>query len=615
MSPLEQEAKTGADAYNLWAARIQTAIFWRANLWNGDALWKRAYRDYKGMQWNEMVDEGQDKASDNPADQITINILASQIMTLAPFLVNTNPEYKGKARKPDGYVSSMIQEAVLNYECDRKKVFDQLLKSVYDDLIIGHGVAKTGFTRKIDEATLAAAGDIVYEDYIADESVYAKRVRPFDFFFDPNASERNLETARWCCERYYKYATDVAVNDAYKSSVTRKLRSGEYKLNTKNLVYPEYSSDQVPGYPSGATEETYINPESELAILYEIWDKKHNKYYVFADGVPEPLLEARSPYDYLKGEFPYKKVDFVLLPDEWYGVGVHYMIQDQAYELNRHRTFSFHHRRRFSARKYEALNSIENDELEKLAGGEDGAYIKVPATGSVKPIEDVPMPQDYILVEQLIKADIETMTGVDQLIRGGQLPSRTTAGEVGTRVNVFTSKLAHKIKSVDDFYLGIGMQLNTHIAANYSRSQVVRVVGAQGEFFVEYSPQDLKDEIIIEMETISAPKYDPAVDKNQRIQLFQIIAQMWQTAMQAGQQLPINFQELFKWVIEAFDYKDIGRFFAPANQPIQPPQVITSSQLGQQLPQQQTMNSQDLLRQISGQATAAGGQNGNPSGI
>ena len=613
------EKRTGIETYHLWASRIQSAIYWRDSLWNGTNLWRRAYRDYKGIQFNDLVDEGLDTASDNPRDQITINILASQIMTLGPFLVNTNPEYKGTNRKPDGYVSAMIQSSLLNYECRRKGVFNQILKTIYDNLVIGHGVCKTGFIRKVDKAALSSIGDINYEDYITDESVYVKRIRPHDFFFDPNASERTLETARWCAERYYKYKGDVMYNASYNEKVLRKIRSGEYPLVTKDVSYPEEDHSWTTAW-SGMGLEALENPESQLVTLWEIWDKKYNKYYVFAEGCPEPLIEADSPYPYLKSEFPYKKVDFVLLPDEWYGVGVHYMIQDQAYELNRHRTFSFHHRRRFSARKYEVLEGVNEDELTKLATGEDGAYIRVKNMNSVKPIDDVPLPKDYVLIEQLIKADIETMTGVDQLIRGGQLPSRTTAGEVGTRVNVFSSKLAHKIKAVDDYYLAIGMQLSAHISANYLREQVIRIVGEQGIYYVQYSNEDLKDEILWDMETISAPKYNPDVDKGQRIQLFGFLVQVLQISAQTGMPISINFNEVFKWVVESFGYKDIARFFLPAAMPVAPPQlpkgqggdngIMTSDQFKQQMPAQNAMTAQDLLKQFAGGAIQPGTMGG-----
>lgn len=605
-----KEQRTGMETYQLWASRIQSAIYWRQNYYNGDVAWRRAYRDFGGDQWNNRVEEGYDLASDNLREEITVNVMMSHVLTMGPFLVNNKASFKATPRKPNGYVSAMIQENVLNYEYTRKKIHKQLRKCIYDDLIIGHGVAKTGFIRKLDEATIAQAGEINYEDYITDESIFARRTNPLDFYFDPNASERSLETARWCCERYYKYYNDVIVNDVYNPRVLRKIKSGEYPLNSKESIHAD--SNWTAGYDLNQGIE-YQNPEAELVCLYEIWDKKHNKYYVFADGCPEPLLEKDTPYDYLQGEFPYCKVDFVLPNNEWYGLGIPYLITDQAYELNRHRTFSFHHRRRFSARKYEVLQSIDTEELDKLQFGEDGAYVRVPNTNSIKPIEDVPLPRDYPVIEALIKGDIESMIGIDALIRGGQLPSRTTAGEVGTRVNIFTSKLAHRIEDVDDFFLSVGNQLNSHIGANYLKENVVRIVGDQGEYFVTYSNEDLKDEIILTMETVSAPKTDPTVERNQRIQLFNGLIQQAAVLTQLQQPLQVDFNEMLKWVLESFGNKDFGRFFKLASRPVVPP-----GQNGEQNPAQlaqpsaQPMNAQDLLKQMSGAAVSPAALNGSP---
>lgn len=566
--PFKQEQPTGKEAYQLWWSRIHSCVMWRYDYWNGDRNWDRAYRQYKGIEWEDRDDYLDEVSSDNPREKITVHMTASTVNTMLPFLVNRRPKAVAKPRKPQGTVSAMIQEEVLNYEYEHRDMHPQMKRAVKDMAIIGWGVIKTGFTLKLDEASNEKSGDINYEDYVADEACYVKRVCPKDFYFDPNASERNLSTARYCFERYRKYVADVLVNTSYKESVRKKIKSGEYKLITSNVEPDEqrrwwYDDDL-------GLSDMYINPENELATLYELWDKKYNKYYVFAEGVPEPLVEKDNPYPYLKGEFPYRIVQFEELPDEWYPIGICGMIEDQTIELNRHRTFAYHHRRILSARKYEVLEGIDDEEADKLAAAEDGTYIKVPQIGSIKLIEDAQLPKDYFPIEATIKGDIQETVGLDALMRGGDLGDRTTAGEVGTRVNLFSYKLNDRVDAVDDFFLKTMYQLNAHIGANYLKESVVRLIGPQGEFWVRYSNKDLRDEIILTLETVSAPKTDPNIERNQRIQILGIMMQALQVMVQTGVPIDIDFNEVFRWVLESFGRKDIARFFRSAANPIDP---------------------------------------------
>lgn len=581
----EREKKTGDFTYSLWHKRIEDTLMWRQQYWNGDKNWDNAYRMYRGKHYRDQ--DNDDPTSDDPRDLITVNITGSTIQNIGPFLMNGEAEFVLKPRKPSSTVSAMIQQSVLNYEWKQRAMQSQVRKAVDDCMIIGHGIIRTGFTLEIDEAVKAIDGDIVYSDYIKEESPYARRVSPKHFLFDPTASEKNLETARWCAEIFFVPVPDILANASYNQSVINDIKSGKYTIQTKISLNETKLND-----------ETCEDESRNLGILYEIWDKKYRKYYVFAKGVQEPLVEKDWPYPYLKG-FPYKMVSFIPIPDEPYAVGIPYMIQDQQYELNRKRSSLFIHTRIFN-RKYEVLKGAVDDEgLDALTQGEDGTIVEVNAPGAIRSIQDASLPSDVYQQEAIIKEDVRQLTGADALIQGGNLPSRTTAGEVNARSNIFRAKLDDRIGAIDTFVEEIGSQILAHIKANYLTDKIIKIVGQQGEYWVKYTTEDIQDDVDITMDSIAAPKTDPLLERQQALQILQIVQGLF-PLIQAGQ-IKINLNELFKWVLEKFDIKDIGRFFPDGLLPNPPLQEISSqssqSNELQQPNSTEIMSVQDLQKQ------------------
>ena len=290
------EPSTGIDAYRLWHQRINDAIKWRQDYWNGDKNWEVGQRMYRGDHWQGEDAELGD-ATDTAKEQITVNLTLSTIGTIGSFLMNKDVQFVLKPKKPEANVSAMLQQAALNDEWERGEMTVQVRKCVDDAMTIGHCVARTGFTLDVDEAVLKAQGEIEYKDYIREESPYLRRVNPKNFFFDPSASEGNLETARWCLEIFFVPISDILANSDYDKSVIAKIKSGECQIQRKVTLFSQENKNDV--FEDQESEE-YGNT---LGVLFEVWDKKHKKMYVFAGGVDEPLLEKKWPYEYLK-EFP-----------------------------------------------------------------------------------------------------------------------------------------------------------------------------------------------------------------------------------------------------------------------------------------------------------------------
>jgi hypothetical protein len=173
-------------------------------------------------------------------------------------------------------------------------------------------------------------------------------------------------------------------------------------------------------------------------------------------------------------------------------------------------------------------------------------------------------------------------------------------------------KLDARAKAVDKFLVKIGVQVLQHIKNNYRTERFVEILGTTGILWErqKLTAEQIKEEVDVSMETVSAPKVDPMVDRQQRLQVFGIAMQLL-PFIQAGI-VAIDINKLFAWVMESFGYKDVGKFFTPAllvNQPLQQ-QQISSGTSQQQTQQPSLLPSPNNMLQQQGMQSVLGGFNG-----
>lgn len=533
--------------YDDWHKKIQATLEWRENYWNGMKAWKRYMSLYIGDHWKSGRTLGIDEpSSERPNDRITVNVTGSTILLAKSFLVKSNPKFIIKPRKPEDVISVQLKEEAVNYEWKERDVQSHMRDAVLDSLIIGHGIVKIGFTFERPKYRKKSDGNADTREYIQKNSPYVERVNPFRFIFDIEGENfRKLDNGRWCAEIFFQTKKAILGNAKYNKSVLKEI--------TDNVSKPDT-------YPSPLVNkgETYDLDNSGLIPCYEVWDKEYYKRYVFAAGVENALIDEEWPYDYLEG-FPYEKIDFIPMPNEHYGLGIPAFIEDQQLELNRVRTSMFDHRRRFN-RKYQYVKgSVDDEEIQKLISGETGTVIALNEAGGITPIQEGTIPSDAFNVEGVIKGDIRELTGTDELARGGSLPSRTSAAEIQARQQYQNLKLDDRVNDTDKLFMNVGRKLIQHISANYDSSRLQKISGVAGTFWVRATKEDIQGEFDMEMETVSAPKTDELTDRQQAIQIFQMVMQNIQALGQS-----VNVPEMFKWLFAKFGEKDISRFFSPA---------------------------------------------------
>lgn len=573
-----KEPTKGIEAGRLWLDRIYDVIKWRTEYWNGDSAWRQAHRIYRGDQWEDR-NQFNDANSEFPNDRITVNITASTINDMLPFILNSNPVFNADPKLPDDVISAKIQCALLNLQWDMCSMQEQLEKAVLDWFIIGHCVTKTGYTFELqdDVRSKAKNGVITYHDIIKKEMPFLYRVNPFQFIFDINGKQRDLSSARWCCEVVFIPLFDLLANKDYKDSVINKIKDKTYNPQLMSSFKSLINQQDRDNFFDLKNYEADV----QNVVVYLIHDKKYKMYYEIAGDVPEPLVEKPWPYQYLlddEGTFPYDMAHYMDIPDEPYGVGLVGVMRDQQFEKNRKRTEGFIRGRIGGARMYAVRKGVlDPAEKEKLESGDDGTVLEVENPASdILPIPALTMNQDQLIIENMIDKDIQALTGSDALLRGSSLPSRTSAKEVQARSSIAGTKMSGKVARIKRLVRDIGYKIISHNRNNLTGDRVVQLIGQQGMFWHKFNRDDLSARIILNLTQMVKPDNDPDMIRQQAIQIFQMFTNTLPLLQQAGE--PFNIGELFKWVLDKFDDKEVARFF--------PGQAILFNPLKQIPPQQ-----------------------------
>jgi hypothetical protein len=441
-------------------------------------------------------------------------------------------------------------------------------KAVEDGIVIGHGVVKTGWVHEIDAAENPTKhGKIEMDSYVRMGLPVMKRIDPFRFIFDPQAPDRSLRTSRWAAEIMFTPLQDLIHNKVYSKKVRAAIASGAEDPETVQSFLQTREGDAYNDYDSMAALEDDDLEGQTLVVLYQLWDKKFEKLRMYASGVEQPLFEEDAPTTHLTTFFPYVKWDYISVNDEPYGLGVPISIEDQQLELNRVRTNEFQHRRRHSLAKYGVQKGLMGeDEKTKLLSAKD-AIIEVqgPVNEVVQELQKAHINSDNYQVDKIIQEDIRKLTGQDQLISGGSLPSRTSAKEIDVRENLIGLKAQERVQRVDDFAEEIGNQVFQHMQTEMQTPMIVKIAGPGAEKpWESVGPKDIAGDFEFELISSSKESQDPVQERQQRLQVWQLMMQQAEILISQG--LILNIPAMTKWLLDSFEKPETDAFIQDASE-------------------------------------------------
>lgn len=531
-----------------------------------DDLWRRLVDLYRGKHFpTAMGDE----------DRIAINVAFSTINVISPSVSVNHPSITVAATRPEHDDASVVVEAVINYWWRTKDIQPEFRRAVKDALIIGFGWLKTGYrfveeevarhpddvhaehAELVDEADAYAeehpdlAGELPTDDEIAanistttmrvvQDRPFVERVSAHDVFVDPEAT--SPENMTWIAQRIVKTVDEVKNNKGYKASARNKVKN-DLTVDDKFRARDQHDRDRA----------------VKRVTVWEYYDIESGTMCVFADGGDDFLVDPMDqPYDF---GHPFYMIRNYEVPEHFYPMGELEAIEPLQHELNKTRSQQMNDRKRF-ARKYlydpKAFNSAG---IAALRSQRDGEYVPVnegvTLEEAVKPLPQTPLDPSIYAASEQIEGDINTISAVNEYMRGGNQEIRRTATEASIIQDAANSRAADKLAIIEGAISNVARRL-VQLAQQYvTEPQVARITGSNGHpHWFEFGSDEIKGEFDFEVEGGSTQPQNEMMRRQQAMQMLTTLAPFADPALGL-----LNMAEILRHTLQfGFGIKDPSKF-------------------------------------------------------
>ena len=497
--------KSAADQLKMYKQRLESSKRWRKDE-GYDEVWRRLTDLYKGHQYEDYRDE----------DRLLVNIAFSTINIIAPNISVNFPKIAVNAVKPENAPNAVIAEAVVNYWWKHRDIRTEFRRAVKDSLICGHGWIKSGY-RFVEEEVVGQdtevsdpveGGEMTSTTVILEDSPFAERVSPMDVFVDPDAT--SMRDIKWIAQRIRRPIRDVK-NDKRYAKVARD--------EVQVMAVSRYADD-----PS----RKKINDKNEgYAEIFEFYDVAHKSMSVFCEGAENFLVKPTAmPYSFGQPFVMLRNYD---VPDHFYPIGDLESIEPLQKELNETRTQMMNHRKKYS-RKYLYKESAF-DGMGRAALESDDDNVMVPVisddalSGVVSNFPALINPPDFYDQTATIIGDIDRVSGVSEIQRGGTTEIRRTATESALVQDASNARTADKLAMVEQAISEVGRRMVALARQYMTGEQVARITGKDGEpVWVQFDRDYLEGDFDFEVVAGSTQPHNESFRRQMALQMVDAMA-------------------------------------------------------------------------------------------
>ena len=583
-----------------YRSRLNHARRWREEE-GFDATWKRMVDLYKGKHFPAGMDD---------EDRIAINMAFSTINVMFPALTVNYPKIEVLANKEEFSNQAVIAEAILNYwwrHYDFRRPFRDATK---DSLVIGHGWIKVGYKFEEQDAYLdddermsareelnaqadayamanpEMANELPTEDEIAANAPSTKtvivedrptveRVSPFDMFVDPEAT--CMDDAKWVAQRIVRPLAEVKADKRYNYGVRKNLKADA-------VVSSEWM---------GRDERKKLQSDLDRVTIWEYYDIASETMCVFAEGGDDYLIDpVEMPFAF---GHPYEYIPNYEVPDQFYSIGDLEMIEAPQQELNKTRSQMMNHRKKYGRKYMYRASALGPEGREGLESNEDNIAIEIiddniPLQDVIVPVPITPMAGDLYQYSDLIEADMDKVSGVNEYARGASPEIRRTATEAAMIQDGANARSADKLARIELSIASIARKVLMLAQQFMTAPQSARIVGGNGDsFWFTYDHEDIEGEFDFQVEAGSTQPQNDTFRRQQAIAMMNSMGPLIGTV--------IDPAAMAKYVLQfGFGIKSPAKFML--EQPMMPmgpadPMALGAAPNGEGMDAPQ-MNPQDL---------------------
>lgn len=502
------------------------------------------------------------------------------IETVITRMLAKTPVVEYKPREPRDDENAQIFSDLFTYWFDKCNVYPKIVGWVKECLIYGTSVIKVDwYTSKPRQVT-----SYIYDDdgtpMVGDDGKFMTetseitdyddpRVTPvniYDFFIDPSA--KSIEDASWVVYQYWANISDLEQEneaaEAYGKSIYNK---EQFKQMRKEKAQNRNDYEERRREATGLNTMQSKDLTVDRCLIWEMWED--DRLVVVADGM-KVIRDTKNPYWHGKKPFIYL-VDSIV-PQSFWGTGEIEPIEKLIHALNSTQNQRITNVNRILAPMWKATTTVDDDELNFT----DNGIIHVNDMADVEMLKIDDITSNAYQEGETIKEDAQRALGVTDYVQGVQTPGQT-AKEVEIKTSQANARFSHKVKLFEEMGL---KELGTIVYQLWqqfsTKPKVIRIVGEEGEKYIQYTPQQLAGEYDVEPESQSTLAVDEEAEYNKFANLYSMVQDLMQTnAVDPNTGMPmqtgfLNQQEWVKKLIKKSGEKNIDPLFAPEPEQMMP---------------------------------------------
>ncbi len=508
--------------------------------------WKENINWYQGFQHGDAGEEQQDTSVNQP-NQVTMNILRSNVQRIIPAIYFRDPKVLVAPKREQDKDRAPLVESVLNYTIPQIGLKNQIKRAITDAQFCTFGVIKIGYD---SEFKINEEGDESEQNIDATPGfVWNLRVSPFDLYLDPTARNLDGSDAEYIMQRIIRPLKDVKADKYYENTgnLTANMEFGPRR--TEDLL-----DSQI---------EAIRKSNREMVEYWEIWDRRKQEVVLMAPG--HDRLLKKVPWPWVMDGFPFETITFNYATDQLYprnDIENYKSLQDV---LNKTLTIIQEHTLR-SLPKLGVTKNVQPDVISQLKNPVVDAVIKgFQSSNDIFSIPHAQINPDSYNFLAMIRDGINIGSSVNELQRGG-IPrgakTATAAALLERNANVRQDEWVDTVQDMLRNILRKDLQL---MQQEYDEEKVIRIAGnQQGVFeFRKFTKEEIKGEFDIEIEPFSATPRNRQQERQDELTLANLTLNPT-VAQQAG----VNAVETIKDVYKAFEKKNIDKLI-PAQEAVE----------------------------------------------
>lgn len=516
-------------AQQLVTDRFERARSYRVT--SQDEIWKRSYNNWRGIL---------DQSLYPWRSKLFIPWSFTVIETIIPRIFARDPKWRALARSPDFPEDGPRTVGdLLTYQWNRIGMRLKMYDYIKDSLMYSKSFAKVSWnfqtkTKTYMEPVVGEDDEITFEkktkSVIENDDPKIEIVDPMDIYIDPDAT--GLDNAVYIIHRKTEQLSKLKENTNYKN--VDQIKQGSYADQYMDKL--SRFNDNVP----------QKDKHKDLVEILEYWEE--DRLIVIAN---RNVVLRDTPNPYHHKQIPFVELDDYRDPHRLYGQSELSVIDPLQREVNSIRN---------QRRDYDNLQL--NPPILVVPGTLRNPNSAVMAPGAVWNVTDMnsldvftlpPLQGTATDIEQQTAQDIKMTVAIDEIGIGllPENPQRRSATEVVTAQSMAGKRMAIKIALLEEAVKKIGQMVFALNQQFLDHERMIQIVGERGaQEWVQLTPEDIRGEYFIDIETGSMLPKDEIAQRQEAVQLLQYITPIIAPVIQSN---PGVIMPVLRMVLDTFE--------------------------------------------------------------